>query len=88
MPLTYLPLAKSPMTALDEVKVRMGMRAKGSWMFIRTFIRSFMLDRSPRPEKMVRKKVGMMAIVRVSSTLCHIFQVKFRKPWRSQVRGG
>ena len=77
-----LPLAKSIMMLGELVKVRMGRRAKGSCSDISTFSRSFMVVMSLMPENTATKTVGMMAMVRVSSTRCQRFHVRFRKPCR------
>ena len=83
--ISHLPLAKSDMMTRELVKVRMGRRAKGSCSDMSTLSRSFKVVMSSMPEKMAMKMVGKMAMVRVSSTRCHRFQVRFRKPWETQV---
>ena len=66
----------------ELVKVRMGRRAKGSCSDISTFSRSFIVVMSLMPENTATKTVGMMAMVRVNSTRCQRFHVRFRKPCR------
>ena len=80
--LTNLPLANSAMTALVDVNVRIGRRAKGNCSDMSTLSRSLSCVRSSILEKIAMSMVGQMAIVRVSKTRCQRFHVRFKNPWK------
>ena len=77
---TYTPLENSFMTAVLLVKARIGRTAKGNCILISTLSISFSPVRSFIPSKAAMKTVGNIAMLLVSNTLCHFFQLRFRKP--------
>lgn len=77
---THAPVLKSPMTAAEAVKVRVGMRAKGSCRLIRALSRSFIPDSWSMLPKTAHSTVGAMAISRVISTRSQRLIGRLRKP--------
>ena len=80
--MTYLPLAKTPITLSLLVKVNTGSKANGSCKLINTLSRSFIYVRSCIPSNTDRSTVGNIAILRVSRTRFHLCHFRFKNPWK------